>query len=87
LISGSETTAALDATSSYTLSCTGAAGTDQQAVTVTVTPGGGGGSMSTRDSGGGGLDLLSILFLLSQLLLLRIGWRAQPRAGAENRIR
>ncbi len=74
--SGSEGTGALSSTSSYTLSCTGAGGTTQQSVTVTVTPGGGGsGSTPAGDSGGGAIEWLLLAGLLWSLQRRRLSRR------------
>jgi hypothetical protein len=64
--SGNQSTGALTNTTTYNLSCTGAGGSAQDSVTVSVTPGGGGGGGGTQeDSGGGGsLEWLSLGILL-----------------------
>ncbi len=71
-VSGSQSTGALNTTSTYTLACTGSGGSASQSVTVAVASaamgsgsGSGPGTSTSASSGGGGaLGLPSILFLL-----------------------
>jgi hypothetical protein len=67
--SGSESTAALSNTTSYTLQCTGAGGSATGSTTVTVSVGGGGGGGgedpgTEASSGGGALGIPTALLLL-----------------------
>lgn len=71
--SGSEQSAALAATSTFTLACTGAGGTAERSVTVTVSAGGG--PPTQPDGGGGSLGGASLL-LLGALRLLTASRRA-----------
>ena len=73
--SGTETTAALTATSSFTLNCTGAGGSVSQTVTVNVSPASGGGG----GGGGGGSFELATLALLGLLTAARSRRRAVLR--------
>jgi hypothetical protein len=74
-LSGSTSTGTLTAATTFTLSCTGAGGTTQQAVTITIDqPSAGGG-------GGGALDW-PLLALLTGLLLCRPGVKAASARDA-----
>jgi ELWxxDGT repeat protein len=76
-LSGSETTSALSATTTYSISCAGPGGSISASVTVTVrtNSGGSGGGAS---SGGGGGGSMSAAFLLSLLTL----WLVRPTRKA-----
>ncbi len=88
--SGSQATAALTNTATYSLTCSGAGGTSsQQNVTVTVVPGGGGGGgggSTTEESGGGSFDFLLLalgaLLLGVRLMRRRFAFIARPRVAA-----
>jgi hypothetical protein len=75
-MSGNETRTDLNDTTTFSLQCTGAGGSDGASVTVTVTPGGGGGGDDTTvdESGGGAIDWL----LGSMLLGLLVHSRRRP---------
>jgi MYXO-CTERM domain-containing protein len=72
-MSGNETRTDLNDTTTFSLQCTGAGGSDGASVTVTVTPGGGGGGDDTTvdESGGGAIDWLLATALFGLLLTTR----------------
>ena len=81
--SGTETTAALSANATYTLSCTGPGGSANRSVTVTVTAAGSGsgsGSGSETGGGGGSFDLLMLAGLGA--LLWQQRRRLQPSSDS-----
>jgi hypothetical protein len=63
--SGNTTTSALNASATYTLSCTGVSGSTQQSVTITVS------QPSHSGGGGGALDPVLVAVLVGGLLLQR----------------
>lgn len=83
---GSEQTPALNASSSFTLACTGAGGTTERSVTVIVTEGGGNPQPEPPSDGGGGSLGWAELALLGLALARRLRVSApRPRARVAGR--